>query len=91
MNIRPGDQAKQLVAEAFKHYNFFWQLRTHFKAEDLPFWQLTSKAHHCCHAAISSTSLSPRHGVACAFGDHRVCVCGIVLDLYRNSDVRLSI
>ena len=58
-----GEPAKQLVCETFKHYNFFWQLRTHYFNEDLPYFQVTQKAHHAMHAAIQSTSLSPRMGV----------------------------
>jgi hypothetical protein len=51
------------VAQTFKHFNLFWRLRNHFQTEALPFWQLTSKGHHCTHAAMSSMSLSPRHGL----------------------------
>ena len=58
-----GPAAKILVAETFKHYNYFWQLRTHFKNEDVPLFALTPKGHHCNHASIFSTSLSPRQGI----------------------------
>jgi len=58
----PGAAATKLVAETFKHYNFFWQLRNHFKGEDMPYFSLTQKGHHCAHASMLCTSLSPRQG-----------------------------
>jgi hypothetical protein len=61
-DISQGPPAKTLVLETFKHYNYFWQLRTHFKAEKMPLFALTPKGHHCTHAAIQSPSLSPRQG-----------------------------
>ena len=54
------DVAKKLVASAFIHYNSFWQLKEHYDSENTSYFRLTSKAHHCLHACISSKSLSPR-------------------------------
>jgi len=62
--ITTVEAARKLVKHTFIHYNHFWKLRTHFKSERLPYFQLTSKGHHCAHSVMTSMSLNPRNGSA---------------------------
>ena len=60
----PGDAATELISIGFEHYRKFWQLREHFRKEDMQLFQLTAKAHHNCHACLLSAALNPRHRVS---------------------------
>ena len=84
----PELEAGKLVAETFKHYNFFWQIRTHYLREKLPYFQLTAKAHSCLHAALMSRSLNPRQGFQESF-EGGVSSFKLLKDLTKGSD-RLS-
>ena len=65
----PGRAHKQLVRAGFHHYYKFWELREHFRVENLQLFQLTQKAHSCQHACLLSNVLNPRFSWCYKFED----------------------
>ena len=92
-NRLQGHVADRLIAEGFKHYNFFHQLKVHYSDTGLKYFQLTSKGHHAMHACLQSTSLQPRTiykhdlrrasiSVYTGCSDHCVVTCNTILMLW---------
>ena len=56
----PAVAATDLIETGFLHYKVFWDLREHFRKEEMQLFALTAKAHQNMHACLLSVALSPR-------------------------------
>ena len=99
----PGPIADDFVATTFAHYDAFWELREHFRGENIGIFNLTAKGHQAAHTALLSSALNPR-------SFHRLCdafvfdgaraflyvyvwhsVCGLCLCLRANVHICLAL
>ena len=56
----PEAAAADLWEVANAHYQKFWDLRAHYRAENLRLFQVTQKAHSNMHSCLRSGELNPR-------------------------------
>lgn len=62
--------AEELLKTGLNHYKLFWGLREHFRIEGEQFFQLTAKAHSCCHSCVLSGEINPRKVWCFKFEDY---------------------